>query len=102
MGAQTRRSLGHHVLHPRILRLLVLLPPVDFEAQCSIAVTDCTRRSKFLTHALTLISIPFKVKNASFQLLYKVQALDVLTTLLSLTCIQAHLYPESLVRHSKI
>ena len=25
-----------HVLHPLILRLLVLLPPADFEDQCSI------------------------------------------------------------------
>ena len=27
-GAQTRRSLGHHLLHPLILRLLVLCAPV--------------------------------------------------------------------------
>jgi hypothetical protein len=26
-GAQTRRSLGHHLLHPLILRLLVLCAP---------------------------------------------------------------------------
>ena len=26
-GAQTRRSLGHHLLHPLILRLLVLYAP---------------------------------------------------------------------------
>ena len=32
-GAQTRRSLGHHLLHPLILRLLVLCAPADFEAQ---------------------------------------------------------------------
>ena len=30
-GAQTRRSLGHHLFHPQILRLLVLLKPPDFE-----------------------------------------------------------------------
>ena len=30
-GAQTRRSLGHHLLHPLILRLLVLSAPTDFE-----------------------------------------------------------------------
>ena len=30
-GAQTRRSLGHHLWHPQILRLLVLLKPTDFE-----------------------------------------------------------------------
>ena len=35
-GAQTRRSLGHHLLHPLILRLLVLCAPVDFEAQSSL------------------------------------------------------------------
>ena len=34
-GAQTCRSLGHHFLHPQILRLLVLLKPVGFEAQSS-------------------------------------------------------------------
>ena len=27
VGAQTRRSLGHHLLHPLILRLLVLCAP---------------------------------------------------------------------------
>ena len=26
-GGQTRRSLGHHLLHPLILRLLVLCAP---------------------------------------------------------------------------
>ena len=30
-GAQTRRSLEHHLLHPLILRLLVLCAPADFE-----------------------------------------------------------------------
>ena len=34
--ARTRRSLGHHLLHPQILRLLVLLKPADFEAQRSL------------------------------------------------------------------
>jgi hypothetical protein len=29
-GACTRRSLGHHLLHPLILRLLVLCAPADF------------------------------------------------------------------------
>ena len=28
-GARTRRSLGHHLLHPLILRLLVLCAPAD-------------------------------------------------------------------------
>ena len=35
-GAQTRRLLGHHLLHPLILRLLVLCAPTDFEAQSSL------------------------------------------------------------------
>ena len=35
-GACTRRSLGHHLLHPLILRLLVLCAPADFEAQRSL------------------------------------------------------------------
>ena len=35
-GARTRRSLGHHLLHPLILRLLVLCAPADFEAQISL------------------------------------------------------------------
>ena len=35
-GAHTRRSLGHHLLHPLILRLLVLSVPDDFEAQSSL------------------------------------------------------------------
>ena len=37
-GAQTRRSLGHHLLHPQILRLLVLLAPADFEVQSSLFI----------------------------------------------------------------
>ena len=36
VGAQTRRSLGHHLFHLQILRLLVLLKPPDFEAQSSL------------------------------------------------------------------
>ena len=36
-AARTRISLGHHLLHPRISRLLVLLTPADFEAQRSMA-----------------------------------------------------------------
>ena len=40
-GAQTCRSLGYHLLHPLILR-----PKALFYR------TDCTGRSKFLTHAL--------------------------------------------------
>ena len=40
-GACNRRSLGHHLLHP-----LILSPRALFYR------TDCTRRSKFLTHAL--------------------------------------------------
>jgi hypothetical protein len=52
-GARTRRSLGHHLLHPLILRLLVLSAPADFEARALFYRIDCTCRSKFLTHALT-------------------------------------------------
>ena len=51
VGARTRRYLGQHLLHPLISRLLVLCAPADFEAQSSL-LTDCTRRSKILTHAL--------------------------------------------------
>jgi hypothetical protein len=35
VGARTRRYLGHHLLHPLILRLLVLCAPAEFEAQSS-------------------------------------------------------------------
>ena len=35
-GAGTCRSLGYHLLHPLILRLLVLCAPADFEAQSSL------------------------------------------------------------------
>ena len=35
-GAQTRRSLGYHLLHPLILKLLVLCAPADFETQSSL------------------------------------------------------------------
>ena len=36
-GAQTHKSLGHHLLHPLILRLLVLCgASADFEAQSSL------------------------------------------------------------------
>ena len=35
-SAQTRRTLGHHLLHALILSLLVLCSPADFEAQSSI------------------------------------------------------------------
>ena len=34
--ARTRRSLGHHLLHPLILRLLVLSAPADLEAQSTL------------------------------------------------------------------
>ena len=36
VGARTRRSLVHRLLHPQILRLLVLLKRLDFEAQSSL------------------------------------------------------------------
>ena len=35
-GSRTRRSLGHHLLNPLILRLLVLCAPADLEAQSSL------------------------------------------------------------------
>ena len=51
-GARTRRSLGHHLLHPlMILRLLVLCAPADFGTQSSPGCT-CTCRSKILMHSL--------------------------------------------------
>ena len=49
-GSRTRRSLGHHLLHPLILR-----PRALFYS------TDCTRRSKFLTHSLCMVSHAFLV-----------------------------------------
>ena len=51
-GARTHRSLGHHLLHPQILRLLVLCAPADLWPRALFYRTDCTRRSKILTHAL--------------------------------------------------
>jgi hypothetical protein len=42
VGAQTRRSLGHNLLHLHILRLLVLLKPADFEAQSSLLLIKQT------------------------------------------------------------
>ena len=36
VGARTCRSLGHHLLHPLILRLVVLCTSADFEAQSSL------------------------------------------------------------------
>ena len=57
-GVQTRRSLGHHLLHPLILRLLILsMCTCCFETQSSPGCTS-TRRSKFLTHSLVLIGKP--------------------------------------------
>ena len=41
-GAQTRRSMEHHLLHPQILKLLVLLKPADFEAHSSLEQTAPT------------------------------------------------------------
>ena len=35
-GTRTRRFLGHHLLYPLILRLLLLCAPADFEAQSSL------------------------------------------------------------------
>ena len=36
LGAPTRRSLEHHLLHTLILRLFVLCAPADFGAQSSL------------------------------------------------------------------
>ena len=56
-GARIRRSFGHHLLHPLILRLLDLCAPADFETQSSLLYrVDCTRRSKFRMHALLKVS----------------------------------------------
>ena len=49
-GSQTRRFLGHHLLHPLILRLLVLCAPADLKTQRIDCAHTC--RSKFLTHSL--------------------------------------------------
>ena len=51
-GARTRRSLGHHLLHPLIFR-----PRTLFYR------THCTRRYKFLTHALRHPVIGWKRSN---------------------------------------
>ena len=51
-GAQTCRSLGHHLLHPLILRVLLLCTPLILRPRAIFYRTDCPRRSKFLTHAL--------------------------------------------------
>ena len=48
-GCKTHRSLGHHLLNPWILRFLVLLVPADFGPP--MYRTNCTCRSKFLTHS---------------------------------------------------
>ena len=53
-GAQTCRSLGHHLLHPLILRLLVLCAPAVFRPRALQDRCTCTRRSKFLTHSLSI------------------------------------------------
>ena len=43
-GARTRRSLGHHLMHPLILRLLLLCAPVILRSRALFYRTDCTRR----------------------------------------------------------
>ena len=54
-GARTSRSLGHHLLHPLILRLLFsTMCTRCFETQSSKGCT-CTRRSKFIMHSLQSI-----------------------------------------------
>ena len=54
MGAQTRRSLGHHLLHPLILRPLVICAPLILRPSALFCRTDCTHRSRFLMQALRL------------------------------------------------
>ena len=62
-GAQTRRSFENHLLHPLILRFSLLNmcirwfwgPEISFIEQ----TVHCTRRSKFLTHALAFSLPPF-------------------------------------------
>ena len=39
-GAQTCRSLGHHILHPQILSLLVLLKPAELSSVEQTAPSD--------------------------------------------------------------
>ena len=55
-GTRTHRSLGHHLLHPLILRLLVLcmciVHPLILRPRALFYRTDCICRSEFLTHAL--------------------------------------------------
>ena len=46
---QPCRSLGHHLLHPQILILLVLLKP--FQPRALFYRADCTSRFKFLTES---------------------------------------------------
>ena len=53
-------------MHPLILKLLVLCAPADFEAQSLFYRTDCTRRSKFLTHTLEQVHLFFSISNKNF------------------------------------
>ena len=52
-SVQTCRSLGHHSLHLRILRLLMPYAPADFEAYSYLQQS----RSKFLTHGPVIFSL---------------------------------------------
>ena len=48
-GARTPRSLGHHLLHPLISRLLILCAPADFESQSIIFfVMECLLDSRVI------------------------------------------------------
>ena len=50
-GAQSHRSLGHHLLHPQIFRLLVLvLKPADFEAQIELVSKELYHLVAILQH----------------------------------------------------
>ena len=70
-GAQIRRSLGHHLLHPQILRLLVLLKPT---AQIGLRAlfyrTDYPRRSKSQTYALRTVCIYSSFKQKLWKTLF--------------------------------
>ena len=62
-GAQTHRSLEHHLLHPQILGLLVLLTymhPLILRPRALFYRAGCTRRSEFLRHALAPKLISYK------------------------------------------
>ena len=62
-GAQTCRALGHRLLHPTILRQLVLLTPANLKPRALLYRTDCTQRSKFLMLAFFLLKTNLTAMN---------------------------------------